>query len=131
VNLPLPRQRILVVDDSELNLELLSDVLEAAGYTVEPARSGEECLEMARRAPPDLILLDIGLPGMDGHAAVRELKADPRTRHVPAIAVTAFAMAGDAERAAESGFDGYLTKPIETRTVRALVAQTLANRARI
>lgn len=122
------RARILVVDDSELNLELMSDVLMAAGYAVQPARSAEEGLEAARAQLPDLILMDIGLPGMDGHAAVRELKADPSTRDIPVIAVTAFAMAGDAERAAESGFDGYVTKPVVTRTLPDIVARMLAAR---
>jgi CheY-like chemotaxis protein len=127
---PVTQFRILLVDDSELNLELMSDVLEAAGYAVRPAHSAEEGLELARGQLPDLILMDIGLPGMDGHAAVRLLKADSRTRDIPAIAVTAFAMAGDAERAAASGFDGYITKPLTTRTLPEIVARTLAARGK-
>ena len=118
--------RILVVDDSELNLELMSDVLQSAGFVVTAARSAEEGIAMANAEPPDLILMDIGLPGMDGHAAVRHLKADERTRNIPTIAVTAFAMSGDSDRAAESGFDGYVTKPIATKSLPAIVAQTLA-----
>lgn len=120
--------RILVVDDNELNLELISDVLIAAGYAVLPARSAEEALRAARLLLPDLILMDIGLPDMDGYTAVRELKADPRTWLIPTVAVTALAMAGDAERAAQSGFDGYITKPIATRTLPDTVAGFLARR---
>jgi two-component system cell cycle response regulator DivK len=119
------RSRILLVDDNELNLELITDVLEGAGYHVQLARTGEEALAAARTDAPDLILMDIGLPGMDGYSAVKQLKADPRTRGIPTVAVTAFAMAGDAERATTSGFDGYITKPIATRTLPETVARML------
>lgn len=116
---------VLVVDDNPLNLELVTDVLEAAGYAVRQAGSAEGALHAARTDRPDLILMDIGLPGMDGHAAVRVLKADPETRSIPTIALTAFAMAGDEVRARESGFDGYITKPIHTRTLAETVARLL------
>ena len=121
---------ILVVDDNLLNLELVTDVLTHAGYAVRQARSAEAALESARAAAPDLILLDIGLPGMDGHAAVRALKSDPETRDIVTVALTAFAMAGDEERALESGFDGYVTKPIHTRTLAQTVARLLETRER-
>lgn len=116
---------VLVVDDNLLNLELVTDVLEAAGYAVRQAGSAEVALHAARADRPVMILMDIGLPGMDGHAAVRALKADPKTRGIPTIALTAFAMAGDEARALQSGFDGYITKPINTRTLADRVARLL------
>ena len=120
---------ILVVDDNHLNLELVTDLLELAGYGVRQASSAEEALAAVRALPPDLILMDIGLPGMDGHAAVKVLKEDPQTRDIPTVALTAYAMAGDEERAQESGFDGYITKPIQTRTLADTV-ERLLGRAR-
>jgi two-component system cell cycle response regulator DivK len=116
---------VLVVDDNQLNLELVSEVLSAAGYVIRQAGSGEEALRSIRREPPDLILMDIGLPGMDGHAAIRALKGDPGTAGIPAVALTAYAMAGDEREALDSGFDGYITKPIHTRTLAATVARML------
>ena len=119
---------VLVVDDNQLNLELVTEVLSAAGYVVRQAASGEQALESARREPPDLIVMDIGMPGMDGHATVRALKADPRTAGIPAVALTAFAMAGDERQALDSGFDGYLTKPIHTRTLARTLGRFLDGR---
>ena len=116
---------ILVVDDNNLNLELVTELLDAAGYTVRQARSAEEALRAVRAAQPDLILMDIGLPGMDGHAAVRALKLDPKTRDIPTVALTAYAMAGDERRARDSGFDGYITKPIQTRTLAETIQRLL------
>ncbi len=117
---------ILVVDDNNLNLELVTDLLEMAGYGVRQARTAEEALDAVRAMPPDLILMDIGLPGMDGHAAVRVLKQDPATRDIPTVALTAYAMAGDEQRARDSGFDGYITKPIQTRTLADTVERLLS-----
>ena len=116
---------ILVVDDNSLNLELVTDLLQDAGYTIRQARTAEEALDGVRVMRPDLILMDIGLPGMDGHAAVRALKADPDTRDIPTIALTAYAMAGDEDRARSSGFDGYITKPIQTRVLADTVRRLL------
>ncbi len=121
---------ILVVDDNPLNLELVTDVLTAAGYLIRQARSAEEALDWAGKEPPDMILMDIGLPGMDGHAAVRALKTDPETQGVLTIALSAFAMAGDEARALQSGFDGYITKPIHTRTLAETVARLLDGKGR-
>ena len=112
---------ILVVEDNRLNMELVSDLLELAGHTVRQASNAEDAIRMARDNPPDLILLDIRLPGMDGHAAVRALKGDPRTKGIPTVALTAQAMKGDAEAAHEAGFDGYLTKPIDTKAFAGVV----------
>ena len=116
---------VLVVDDNQLNLELVTEVLSSAGYVIRQAASGEQALQSVRCEPPDLILMDIGLPGMDGHAAVRALKANPATAPIPTVALTAFAMAGDGQQALDSGFDGYITKPLHTRTLARTVARFL------
>jgi CheY-like chemotaxis protein len=116
---------ILIVEDNPLNLELATDVLESAGYAIRQARTAEEGLVLAKEIRPDLILMDISLPGMDGRDAVRQIKADGAIRHIPTIALTAFAMAGDEEQAMAAGFDGYITKPIHTRTFPAAVARFL------
>jgi two-component system, cell cycle response regulator DivK len=110
------KNKVLVVEDNLLNLELVTDLLETAGYIVWPARTAEEGLHLARVALPDIILMDLSLPGMDGMAATRLLRANPETAHLPIIAITAHAMKGDSENALKAGFDGYLAKPINTRT---------------
>jgi len=119
------RPTILIIEDNPLNLELATDILEAAGYTVRQALSGEEGLRAARADPPDLILMDLRLPGVDGYAALRALKADPGTSHVPTVALTAQAMKGDEAKVRAAGFDGYITKPIDTRTLPETVARLL------
>lgn len=108
--------RILVVEDNSLNLELVTDLLEATGFSVTCARTAEEGLRLAREELPELILMDLSLPGMDGLAATRALRADPATRHILVIALTAHAMRGDREMAVIAGCDDYLAKPIDTRT---------------
>jgi two-component system cell cycle response regulator DivK len=122
--------KILVVEDNALNLELASELLTGAGHTVLQARSAEEGLRLARTEALDLILLDVRLPGMDGLAAVRVLKRDAATRHIPTVAMTAQAMRGDEEAARAAGFDAYVTKPIDTRSFPAMVARLLAQGAR-
>jgi len=107
--------RILVVEDNERNLKLVRDVLRFAGFDVVEARSGEQGVALAQEHPPDLVLMDLQLPRMDGTEALRLLRASGLTRHVPVIAVTAFAMAADRDRAFQAGFDGYLEKPISVR----------------
>jgi two-component system cell cycle response regulator DivK len=114
--------RVLLVEDQPLNLELATDVLEAAGFTVLQATTAETGVQTARRERPDIILMDLRLPGMDGHHALRLLRADPETRAIPTIALTAQAMKGDQEAALAAGFDGYLAKPIDTRSFARLVA---------
>jgi two-component system, cell cycle response regulator DivK len=111
---------ILVVEDNEKNLKLVRDVLQFAGYEVVAASSAEQGIAMALERPPDLVLMDLQLPGMDGTEALRQLRGSPRTSSVPVVAVTAFAMKEDRERALSAGFDGYLAKPI---SVQALPAQ--------
>jgi two-component system cell cycle response regulator DivK len=113
-------QRILVIEDNAMNLKLVRDVLQFSGYDVAEARSGEEGVELARERTPDLILMDLQLPGIDGVEALRLLRANPTTRAVPVVAVTAFAMKKDRHRALLAGFDGYVEKPI---SVRALPSQ--------
>ncbi|MBX3172148.1 MAG: response regulator [Candidatus Eremiobacteraeota bacterium] len=107
---------ILVVEDNPLNLELVTDLLEMSGHTVIPADSGEVALEIAGRQALDLILMDVSLPGKDGLTITAELKAEPKTRHIPVIAVTAHSMAKDRERIVAAGCDGYVTKPIDAQT---------------
>ena len=118
-------KRVLVVEDNEMNFELVADLLEANGFIVQQARTAEEGLRLAREDSPDLVLMDFSLPGMDGLCATRVLKADPRTGHLPVIAITAHAMKGDEKIARSAGCDGYLTKPIDTRTFIATVTRFL------
>ena len=113
-------RRILVVEDNPLNLKLVRDVLQFAGYDVIEAQSGEEGLRAAQEDPPDLVLMDLQLPGIDGTETLRRLRQGSLGRDVPVVAVTAFAMAEDRERASLAGFDGYVEKPI---SVRALPGQ--------
>ena len=112
--------RILVVEDNERNLKLVRDVLQYAGYDVIAASSGEQGVALAKERVPDLVLMDLQLPTMDGTEALRILRNDPLTREIPVVAVTAFAMKDDRERALDAGFDSYIEKPI---SVRALPAQ--------
>jgi len=107
--------RVLVVEDNPLNLKLVRDVLTASGYEVLPAVTGEEGVTLAATCEPDLVLMDLQLPDFDGYEALRRLREDPALQAVPVVAVTAFAMREDRERAKESGFDGYLEKPISIR----------------
>jgi two-component system, cell cycle response regulator DivK len=107
--------RVLVVEDNDKNLKLTRDVLEFAGFVVEVATSGEDAVTQASKAVPDLILMDLQLPGIDGHEALARLRANPDTRHVRVVALTASAMPMDRERALSAGFDGFLEKPISVR----------------
>jgi len=118
--------RILVVEDNPLNLKLLRDVLEVAGYDVVTATSGEEGLVVAANTPPDLVLMDLQLPGIDGTETMQRLRGDVLRQQVPVVAVTAFAMTEDRERAALDGFDGYVDKPISVRALPSQVEAFLA-----
>ena len=106
---------ILVVEDNERNLKLLRDVLEYAGYDVRVARTAEDGISLAASEPPDLVLMDLQLPGIDGMEALRRLRESPRTAGIPVVAVTAQAMKQDRERALDAGFNGYVEKPISVR----------------
>jgi CheY-like chemotaxis protein len=120
-----PKKRILVVDDNPRNLKLAFDVLEDAGYEVVEAVNAEEAQSMIDRNLPDLILMDIALPGMDGLTLTRKLKANERTKHIRIIALTAFAMKGDDQKALAAGCDGYITKPIDIHQLPVQVAEIL------
>ena len=121
-------QRILVVEDNERNLKLIRDVLQFAGYEIVEASSGEQGVALAQDCEPDLVLMDLQLPQMDGTEALRLLRESPRTRDVPVVAVTAFAMREDRERAFGAGFDGYLQKPISIRALPEQVRGFLAGK---
>src|SRR5947207_3116766 len=120
-----PRKRILVVDDNVRNLKLAFDVLEDAGYAVLEAVNAEEAQIIVDRNLPDLILMDIALPGMDGLTLTRKIKANERTKHIRIIALTAFAMKGDDQTALAAGCDGYITKPIDIHQLTVQVAEIL------
>jgi CheY-like chemotaxis protein len=119
---------ILVVDDNSTNLKLVSDVLEFDGYRILKAIDAESAQEIIGNTQPDLILMDIALPGMDGLTLTRLLKASETTRHIIVVALTAFAMKGDEAKAREAGCDGYITKPVNTRTLSDDVAGYLRGR---
>jgi len=106
---------ILIIEDNEKNLKLVRDVLQFNGYETAEAMTAEDGLVLARSRHPALILLDIQLPGMDGFAALRQLRADPITKSTPVIAVTASAMEQDRQKILAAGFDGYMTKPINVK----------------
>jgi CheY-like chemotaxis protein len=119
--------KILIIEDNQLNLELATDLLEASGFVVSSAQTAEEGLRMAHELLPDLVLMDFSLPGMDGLSATKKLKADPVTRHLTVVGLTAHAMRGDEQIALNAGCDGYLTKPIDTRTFIATVKNFIAS----
>lgn len=103
---------VLIVEDNELNMKLFRDLLEAHGYATSGTSSGHEALDLVRRTRPDLVLMDIQLPQVSGLEVTRWIKDDPELRNIPVVAVTAFAMKGDAERIREGGCEAYLSKPI-------------------
>lgn len=117
--------QILVVEDNPDNRVLVSDVLQSLDYQVALAADGREGVEKARTLLPDLILMDMSLPGMDGWEATRHIKADPNTRAIKVIALTAHAMVGDRERALEAGCDDYISKPIDLRELASKLAMYL------
>ncbi len=119
---------ILIVDDNPLNMKLVSFLLAKRGYDVRCASDGEEALELLQKFRPTLILMDMQMPGIDGFELTRRLKADPATRGIVVIAVTAYAMKGDEQRVREAGCDGYLAKPIDTRSLPQVVASHISGR---
>ncbi len=119
-------KRILVIEDNPVNMELATDLLDTAGYGTLGADNAEDGIRVARAEMPDLILMDIALPGMDGLTATGILKSDPQTRHLRIVALTAHAMKGDEEKAIAMGCMGYITKPINTRSFARLVSEFLA-----
>ena len=121
---PGPR-RILIVEDNEKNLKLVRDILLAIGYETLEARNAESGVALATTELPDLVLMDIGLPDVDGVTALGRLRADARTSSIRVVALTAYAMADDRERLLGAGFDGYLQKPINVRAFPKLIEDML------
>lgn len=117
--------RILIVDDNPTNLKLVAYLMRASGYEVETAADADDALASISARPPRLILMDLQLPGVDGLELTRRLKADPTTRGIIVVAVTAYAMKGDHDKAVAAGCDDYVTKPIDTRALPATVARHL------
>ena len=120
---------ILIVEDNEKNLKLVRDVLRHTGYQTIEAGTGEDGVRLAKERGPALILMDIQLPGIDGITALGQLRADPATRAIPVIAVTASAMTQDRKKIMTAGFDGYQTKPIRVREFMDVVRETLDRHA--
>ena len=118
-------RRILVVEDTEDNRQIMRDLLSNAGYELVEAVTGADGVSAAARELPDLILMDIQLPVMDGYEATRRIKADPTTRSIPVIAVTSYALSGDEEKARAAGCDGYVAKPFSPRQLLANVREYL------
>jgi CheY-like chemotaxis protein len=119
----------LIVDDNQTNLKLASEVLELEGFEVLRAADANEAVAALREGVPALILMDIALPGMDGLELTRRIKADPATSAIPVVALSAFAMKGDQEKAIAAGCDGYITKPIDTRALGGQVRRHLGEAA--
>ncbi len=114
---------VMIVEDNELNMRLFNDLLQAQGYNTVRSADGKDVLRLARQHRPNLILMDVQLPGVSGVELTRTLKADAELRTIPVVAVTAFAMKGDEEKIRESGCDGYLSKPISIPVFLETVAK--------
>jgi CheY-like chemotaxis protein len=112
-------KRILIAEDNVVNRELLRELLEIQGFDVAEAGNGQEALEMIDRVRPDLLVLDLGMPVLDGFGAIQKIRANPATASLPVLAATAYAMRGDREKTLQAGFDGYLSKPIDSATLKA------------
>jgi len=119
-------RRILVIEDHEDNRRIVRDLLTPSGYELIEAVTGEEGVAMAETHRPDLILMDIQLPGLDGYEATRRIKANPALRQIPIIAVTSYALSGDDVKAREAGCDAYVTKPFSPRALLAKIREYLA-----
>ncbi|MBD3181626.1 response regulator [Candidatus Poribacteria bacterium] len=119
--------KILVVEDNDRNRRLLKILLKSNKYEVAEAASGEEAMNYLSKEKPDLILMDIQLPHIDGLELTKRIKDEPETKDIPIVAVTAYAMKGDRERILEAGCDDYISKPINTREVPGIIARTLQN----
>jgi two-component system, cell cycle response regulator DivK len=118
-------KRILAIDDQEDNRRILHDLLTTVGYQVLEAADGEDAVAQAEAHVPDLILMDIQLPGIDGYEATRRIKANPALARIPVIAVTSYALTGDEDKAMEAGCDAYIAKPYSPRALLAKVREFL------
>jgi two-component system cell cycle response regulator DivK len=123
-------EQVLVVEDNEMNMKLFRDILVATGYRTLEATTGGEAVEMASEHTPNLVLMDIQLPDLDGVQALHRLRANARTATIPVLALTAQAMRGDRERFLAEGFDGYVSKPVNVRELIEIVAQHCEGRIR-
>jgi CheY-like chemotaxis protein len=117
--------RILVADDNDASRELIREVLEMSGYDVVEAVDGRDAVNRVRESSPDLVLVDIQMPRLDGYGVLRELRADPRLSELRVVALTAFAMQGDSDRARDAGFNGYITKPVQIAALRQEIKKLL------
>ena len=115
--------RVLVIEDQEDNRRIVRDLLTSVGYEIIEAVTGEEGVSSAKQHRPDLILMDIQLPDIDGHEATRRIKAQPELSHIPIIAVTSYALSGDDVKAYEAGCDGYVSKPFSPRALLAKIRE--------
>jgi len=122
--------KILVVDDNELNLTLACDALELAGHEALAAANGRDAIDAALSECPDIILMDLRMPVMNGEEAMESIRADARTQHIPVVALTASAMRGEREQLLEKGFDGYISKPIDVTSFASEVARFLPGNQR-
>ena len=120
-----PNKSVLVIEDNSANMKLVRTLLQLGKYQVMEAVDAETGIEVARERQPDLILMDIQLPGIDGFEATKILKASPDTAHIAIVALTSYAMDGDRKKAKEAGCDGYIAKPIDTRTFLSKIASFL------
>jgi two-component system cell cycle response regulator DivK len=120
------RKRILVIEDQEDNRQIVRDLMAASGYELIEATTGEEGIAAAARERPDLILMDIQLPGIDGYEVTRRIKANPQLKSIPIIAVTSYALSGDDKKAFAAGCDGYVTKPYSPRLLLAKIREYLS-----
>lgn len=118
-------EKILIVEDNPLNMELVSDLLQVRGYQVIEATTGKQALELVRQHHPDLILMDVQLPGLDGLAVTKMLKSDPATEDIIVVAITAHAMRGDEAKVYAAGCSAYIAKPIDTRELPRVVSRFL------
>ncbi len=121
----MPKVRILIVEDNEDNQELMRFLLERAGYDVMSVENGLQGVEAARNEKPDIILMDLSLPELDGWSAARQIKADPELNNIPMIAVTAHTLPGDRRKALDAGFDSYISKPINIHMFDITVGKVL------
>lgn len=122
--------KVLIAEDNAVNRELLRELLESRGHIVREACNGREALENLHSERPDILLLDLGMPVMDGFATLAEIRKDASLKSLPVVAVTAYAMQGDREKALSAGFDGYLTKPIHVPSLVAEMELHLKGKAR-
>jgi two-component system cell cycle response regulator DivK len=116
-----PGERVLIVEDNDRNRELIRDILDFHGFELLEASNATDAIALAIGDRPDVVLMDIQLPDLDGNAALRQLRTNPKTADIRVVALTAFAMKGDRQRFLTAGFDGYLEKPVDVRTLAAQV----------